>query len=209
MAPSSKNAGLSVVQEIALEIARLVQTRWVEVDRVSFRCASTVLKLVKTTNGLRWLLNDCLFEHQQFEDVARAFFDSAKADAPEEHVHTVFTGNGAPLMSVRHWFGGAYYSDPKQDHDGRAVQTFAGLLKNPPLNVQNIAADPPVPRDCEGTALHAGDTVAWAEGEFVVKTVTRIDDPETKIPAYLLQDGEFGRYATTVRLITRGTQGTP
>ena len=41
----------SATQEMATEIARISQTRIVEVKRVSFACGPVTLKMVKTTLG--------------------------------------------------------------------------------------------------------------------------------------------------------------
>ena len=64
----------SLTQEMASEIARIAQTRVVEVDRVRFRCEANTLQMVKTTHGLGYLLNDrVLFSIDRCMEAARAF----------------------------------------------------------------------------------------------------------------------------------------
>ena len=59
----------------ALEIARISQTRVVQVERVSFECGQQHLKMVKTTLGYGWLLNNTvLFEFSNAFEAARAFY---------------------------------------------------------------------------------------------------------------------------------------
>ena len=93
----------SVTQEMAYEIARVAQTRVVEVDRVSFACGPVTLKMAKTTLGLGWLLNDkVLFSALDHHQAARAFYLNIKANAQPEskHFNERFGGTDTIVWSV-------------------------------------------------------------------------------------------------------------
>ena len=65
----------SATQEMAAEIARIAQTQVVEADRVSFACGPVTLKMVKTTLGPGWVLNDnVLFLDPDFEQLVQGRF---------------------------------------------------------------------------------------------------------------------------------------
>lgn len=81
---SKKANGKSACEEMAVEIARLAQNRVVEVDRVSFKCGSVTLKMVKTTTGLGWVINDTvLFPITEYAQVANTFYYNLKVH--DEH----------------------------------------------------------------------------------------------------------------------------
>ena len=67
----------SLTEEMASEIARVAQKQVVEVERVSFACGKVTLKMVKTTLGIGWLLNEnVLFSSDDHPLVAAAFYSN-------------------------------------------------------------------------------------------------------------------------------------
>ena len=118
----------SVTQEMACEIARIAQTRVVEVERVSFACGPVTLKIAKTTPGIEWLLNDkVLLSSDDCHQVAKAFHFNIKtsADPESDYFKVRFSGTDTIVWSVhRHKAG----SDL-----GEALYDLAFLLKTPPI----------------------------------------------------------------------------
>ena len=118
----------SVTQEMACEIARIAQTRVVEVERVSFACGPVTLKMVKTTLGLGWLLNDkVLFSSDDCHQVAKAFYFNIKTSAdPESNNFKVrFGGTDTIVWSVERHKAGSNLRESLSD--------LAYLLKTPPI----------------------------------------------------------------------------
>ena len=118
----------SAVQEMASEIARIAQTRVVEVERVSFACGPVTLKMVKTTLGLGWLLNDhVLFSSDDYHQAAKAFYLNIKENAqPESSDFNVrFGGTETVVWSVHRGWGLSKMEEP--------LHELASLLRNPPI----------------------------------------------------------------------------
>ena len=120
----------SVTQEMACEIARIAQTRVVEVERVSFACGPVTLKMVKTTLGLGWLLNDKVLFSSEIDDchqVAKAFYFNIKTSAdPESNYFKVrFGGTDTIVWSVERHKAGSNLRESLSD--------LAYLLKTPPI----------------------------------------------------------------------------
>ena len=124
-----KAAGKSVIEEMACEIARIAQTRVVEVDRVSFACGPVTLKMVKTTTGLGWLLDDhVMFCFDQHDVVARALLYNIMSNAPRDefnywNLRFVMTGTIVWRCHFSENENCAYV----------AKSQLAALLKRPPL----------------------------------------------------------------------------
>ena len=117
----------SAAQEMASEIARIAQTRVVEVERVSFACGPVTVKMVKTTLGLGWLLNDnVLFSLDDNYKAASAFYFNIKTNAqPESHHFNVrFGGTDTIVWSV-------HYNNVLSEMEVPLVD-LAHLLKTPP-----------------------------------------------------------------------------
>eukprot|EP00966_Prymnesium_polylepis_P023288 535914-Prymnesium_polylepis.1 len=116
----------SVTQEMAAEIARIAQSRVVEVDRVSFACGPVTLKMTKTTLGLGWLLNDkVLFSFEEYTQVAKYFWLKTNAQPESNYFNVRFGGTVTIVWS-------AYYTGV--DLDERCCE-LASLLKKPPIIV--------------------------------------------------------------------------
>ena len=126
----------SATQEMAAEIARIAQTRVVEMERVSFACGPVSLKMCKTTLGLGWLLNDkVLFSATTFSDhhhkAARAFYFNIKATAEAEdsgHFNVRFGGTSTIVWSAHQGMTASEMEEP--------LHELAFLLKTPPLLVE-------------------------------------------------------------------------
>ena len=118
----------SLTQEMASEIARIAQTRVVEVDRVRFHCGEHTLQMVKTTHGVGYLLNDrVLFSMDQCTEAARAFFLNVSHCFYVTDAKIKF---GTTDVSV------ANISAPRDEEKWeRDLQRFAKMLRNPPLLV--------------------------------------------------------------------------
>jgi len=120
----------SATQEMASEIARIAQTRIVEVERVSFACGPVTLKMVKTTLGEGWLLNDkVLFSSEDYRKAAAAFYFSIKATAPAEsyYFNVRFGGTDAIVWSVHQHNSESEMKEP--------LFHLGCLLKTPPILV--------------------------------------------------------------------------
>ena len=132
----------SATQEMASEIARIAQTRVLEVERVSFACGPVTLKMVKTTLGLGWLLNDeVLFSSLDYHQAAKAFYLNIKANAQPEsyHFNVRFGGTETIVWSVpRGWDAGSEMEKP--------LRELALLLKNPPILIDSIVPYEPSKR---------------------------------------------------------------
>ena len=118
----------SVTQEMASEIARVAQTRVVEVDRVSFACGPVTLKMVKTTLGLGWLLNNkVLFSSDQADQAANAFYLNIKKNAQPEssHFNVRFGGTDTIMWSVHYLHTASEMKQP--------LVALTSLLKTPPI----------------------------------------------------------------------------
>ena len=121
----------SATQEMASEIARISQTRVVEVERVSFACGPVTLKMVKTTLGPGWLLNDkVLFSSVDLGDLhkaAKAFYLNIKTNAKPEsnHFNVRFGGTDHIVWSVHHF-------NALTEMDEPLTELFC-LLKTPPI----------------------------------------------------------------------------
>ena len=117
----------SAAQEMASEIARIAQTRVVEVGRVSFACGPVTLKMVKSTLGLGWLLNDkVLFSSDESYKAANAFYFNIKTNAQPEssHFNVRFGGTDTIVWRVHHMNVQSEMEEPLVD--------LASLLKAPP-----------------------------------------------------------------------------
>ena len=124
----------SATQEMAAEIARIAQTQVVEADRVSFACGPVTLKMVKTTLGPGWVLNDnVLFSSEDSHKVASAFYFNITANAPaESHYFNVrFGGTGTIVWRVR---DPKYAGTPTSEIEAHLL-ALASLLESPPLLV--------------------------------------------------------------------------
>ena len=120
----------SATQEMASEIARIAQTRIVEVERVSFACGPVTLKMVKTTLGAGWLLNDkVLFSSEDYRKAAAAFYFNIKATAPAEsyRFNVRFGGTDTIVWS-------AHYNDTLPEME-EPLFDLGCLLKTPPILV--------------------------------------------------------------------------
>ena len=118
----------SATQEMASEIARIAQTRVVEVDRVRFSCGPVTLKMVKTTLGAGWLLNDkVVFSSNEYHQASNAFYWNIKANAdPESNYFNVrFGGTNTIVWSVHCCKAGSDLKEPRYD--------LAHLLRTPPI----------------------------------------------------------------------------
>ena len=118
----------SAAQEMASEIARIAQTRVVEVECVSFACGPVTLKMAKTTLGLGWLLNGkILFSSNDYHQAAKAFYLNIKANAqPESHHFNVrFGGTETIVWSVHCNKVASEMEEP--------LCELASLLKSPPI----------------------------------------------------------------------------
>ena len=114
----------SATEEMATEIARLAQTRIVEVG-IQFECAPVTLKMVKTTLGVGWLLNSKLL----FSDVnkaAKAFCDNIRISATRDDNDYNYSISLGGIIVFRY--------HPADKESNRLV-TIAALLKDPPLVV--------------------------------------------------------------------------
>ena len=113
----------SLTQEMASEIARIAQTRVVEVDRVRFHCGEHTLQMVKTTHGVGYLLNDrVLFSMDQCTEAARAFFLNVfRYDMTDAKIKF-----GTTDVSV---------ANIKGVSEEQFALRFAKMLRNPPLLV--------------------------------------------------------------------------
>ena len=117
----------SATQEMASEIARIAQTRVVEVERVSFACAPVTLKMVKTTLGLGWLLNDkVLFSSDDYCKAAKAFYFNIKTNAVPESYHFNVRFGGTDTIVWR-----VHYNNVQSEMEEPLVD-LASLLKAPP-----------------------------------------------------------------------------
>ena len=118
----------SATQEMASEIARIAQTRVVEVERVSFACGPVTLKMAKTTLGHGWLLNDkVLFSSDNYHQAATAFYSNIKKNAePESNYFNVrFGGTDTIVWTVHKNCGRSEQEGP--------LYEMAFLLKTPPI----------------------------------------------------------------------------
>ena len=120
----------SAAQEMASEIARISQTRVVEVERVSFACGPVTLKMVKTTLGPGWLLNDKVLFSSDLGDphkAAKAFYLNIKANAQPEsnHFNVRFGGTDHIVWSVHKFNSLTEMDEP--------LAELSFLLKTPPI----------------------------------------------------------------------------
>ena len=117
----------SATQEMASEIARIAQTRVVEVGRVSFACGPVTLKMVKTTLGLGWLLNDkVLFSSDDNYKAANAFYFNIKTNAQPESYHFNVRFGGTDTIVWR-----VHYNNVRSEMEEPLID-LASLLKTPP-----------------------------------------------------------------------------
>ena len=125
----------SATQEMASEIARISQTRVVEVERVSFACGPVTLKMVKTTLGPGWLLNDkVLFSSVDLDDLhkaAKAFYFNIKTNAQPEsdHFNVRFGGTDTIVWSVHRFIAGSAAVSEMEE----PLSELCFLLKTPPI----------------------------------------------------------------------------
>ena len=120
----------SATQEMAFEIARIAQTRVVEVERVSFACGPVTLKMVKTTLGAGWLLNDkVLFSSDVHGNAqaAKAFYFNIKTNAQPESYHFNVRFGGTDTIVWR-----VHYNNVGSEMEEPLVE-LAFLLKTPPI----------------------------------------------------------------------------
>ena len=115
---------------MASEIARIAQTRVVEMERVSFACGPVTLKMVKTTLGLGCLLNDKVLFSSDVngnDQAAKAFYFTIKTNAlPESsHFNVRFGGTDTIVWSV-------HYNKVDSEMEEPLVG-LAFLLKTPPI----------------------------------------------------------------------------
>ena len=118
----------SAAQEMASEIARIAQTRVVEVECVSFACGPVTLKMAKTTLGLGWLLNGkILFSSNDYHQAAKAFYLNIKANAQPEsnHFNVRFGGTDHIVWSVHKFNSLTEMDEP--------LAELSFLLKTPPI----------------------------------------------------------------------------
>ena len=131
---------MSAAQEVAREIARIAQTRVVDLESASFSCGSVTLKMVKTTQGHGWLVNDKLLfpvlEYAFIElDAAHAFFFTIKSDAvanaqaeKEGHRYNVrFCKTDITVWSIA--------TRTSHQEEETSLSRLANLLKNLPIVV--------------------------------------------------------------------------
>lgn len=117
----------SATQEMASEIARIAQTRVVEVERVSFACGPVTLKMVKTTLGAGWLLNDnVLFSSDDYHKAANAFYFNIKTNAQPESYHFNVRFGGTDTIVWR-----VHYNKVQSEMEEPLID-LASLLKTPP-----------------------------------------------------------------------------
>ena len=118
----------SATQEMAAEIARIAQTRVVEVERVSFACGPVTLKMAKTTLGLGWLLNGkILFSSNDYHQAAKAFYLNIKTNAQPESNHFNVRFGGTDMIVWR-----VYKAKNDNEMKEPLLELFF-LLKTPPF----------------------------------------------------------------------------
>ena len=109
---------------MASEIARIAQRRVVEVDRVSFECGNITLKMVKTTTGGGWLLNDDII-FTSIDQAIKAFYDNIQVFGTKDNdnYYNIFMSG---TLIYRFWI-----------HAGEKPfsKAIADILKNPPTVV--------------------------------------------------------------------------
>ena len=109
---------------MASEIARIAQKRVVEVEQVSFACGPVTLKMVKTTLGLGWLLNDTVLFTSD-EHAVKAFILNIKTNAESEdyYFNVRFGGTDTVVWSIHRF----------KDASKKYVSELISLLRTPPV----------------------------------------------------------------------------
>jgi hypothetical protein len=123
--------GKSVMQEMAEIIARIAQARVVGGEGVSFECGQQTLKMVKTTQGYGWLLNNTLLFQCQRKAASAFYYTIHQHEEPSEapaRYNVRFGGTTQIVWSVdRRWTNAMM--------DGPALEELALLLKSPPIHI--------------------------------------------------------------------------